>query len=153
MGGFGSGERLEKKTTVERCLTLDVGRFSKAVEVKHGLCSSGELTWTNSRKEQILSLRYWLEPKAKDFAVLHITTTLEAHRMEPVVERIRLTCTVPNFGGLRWWFVCPLVNAGVACAKWRTPHLCSGRPCSTTASSRNSAAVVWVWSTGRKTRA
>jgi hypothetical protein len=29
----------------------------------------------------------------------------------PVDYRVRLTTTPPNFGGLRWWFLCPLVRA------------------------------------------
>ena len=32
----------------------------------------------------------------------------------PVDYRVRLTSTRPNFGGLRWWFVCPLVRRRVA---------------------------------------
>jgi hypothetical protein len=30
---------------------------------------------------------------------------------KPVGYRVRLTTTRPNFGGLRWWFICPLVRA------------------------------------------
>src|SRR5262249_46565638 len=30
---------------------------------------------------------------------------------------IGLTSTVPRFGGLRWWFVCPLVVRGVPCRR------------------------------------
>ncbi|MFH2063161.1 MAG: hypothetical protein ABIJ46_03335 [bacterium] len=29
--------------------------------------------------------------------------------------RIRLTTTRPNYGGVRWWFVCPLSRNGRAC--------------------------------------
>jgi hypothetical protein len=115
MGGFGSGERLKKKTTVGRCLELDAGRFSKAASMNFGLLSMGELVWTRSRHGRNLSLRYWLEPKAKDLAVLRITTLLDAHGNEPVLEYIHLKGTIPNFGGVRWWFICPLLNAEVPC--------------------------------------
>lgn len=116
MGGFGSGERQIKKTTVESCLNLDAGRFSKQVAIRPGLYSTAELTWTNSRKERILSVRYWLEPKAEDRAVLHITSRLEADGTETtLIEPILLVGTRPNFGGVRWWFVCPLVKDGVTC--------------------------------------
>ena len=30
---------------------------------------------------------------------------------------VRLVATRPNFGGLRWWFVCPLVVNGRACGR------------------------------------
>jgi len=115
MGGFGSGARLKKKTTVERCLVLDVGRFSKAAGIKPWLYSSGELTWMNSSKERLLSLRFSLEPKAIDLAVLNLDTLLQANGTEPVIERITLKGTIPNFGGIRWWFLCPLHNAGTTC--------------------------------------
>jgi hypothetical protein len=31
--------------------------------------------------------------------------------------RINLTTSCPNFGGSRWWFLCPLVVAGRACSR------------------------------------
>lgn len=30
---------------------------------------------------------------------------------------IRLTTTRPRFGGLRWWFICPLTNQGRSCGR------------------------------------
>ena len=29
--------------------------------------------------------------------------------------RVRLVTTTPTYGGLRWWFICPLVINGVEC--------------------------------------
>jgi hypothetical protein len=115
MGGFGSGERVKKKTTVERCLKLDAGGFSKDVEFKPGFYSVGELTW-NRADQRILSVRYWLEPKSEDRAVLHITSKVEADRTETsLIEPIVLTGTIPHFGGVRWWFICPLIVDGATC--------------------------------------
>jgi hypothetical protein len=116
MGGFGSGERVKKKTTVERCLKLDVGRLSNDVGIKPGVYSVGELTWTNAGEERILSVRFWLEPKSEDRAVLHITSKVEADRTETsLIEPIVLTGTVPHFGGVRWWFICLLIIDGTTC--------------------------------------
>jgi hypothetical protein len=36
---------------------------------------------------------------------------------EPYDYRVLLTTTRPRFGGLRWWFVCPLVVRGYACER------------------------------------
>jgi hypothetical protein len=30
---------------------------------------------------------------------------------------VRLATTRPNYGGVRWWFVCPLVVRGVPCGQ------------------------------------
>jgi hypothetical protein len=38
---------------------------------------------------------------------------------EPVDYRIRLVTTRPHFGGLRWWFICPL--SGRRAAKLHRP--------------------------------
>jgi hypothetical protein len=115
MGGFGSGEKLKKKTTVEECLKLDVGRFSKTVCLVPGINSSGKLTWTNSRGEQILSLHYSLEPKAEDWAMFNLDTLMTTNNNGVVIESIPLQGTIPNFGGMRWWFLCPLVKSGATC--------------------------------------
>jgi len=34
---------------------------------------------------------------------------------EPFREDMHLKGTKPNFGGLRWWFICPLIQAGAPC--------------------------------------
>jgi hypothetical protein len=38
-------------------------------------------------------------------------------RQESANYTIRLTTTRPRFGGLRWWFLCPLVTWGRACER------------------------------------
>src|SRR5258705_5704745 len=115
MGGFGSGERSKKKTTVESCLKLDAGGFSKDAEIKPGVYSVGELTWRRA-DERFLSVPFWLEPKTVDRALLHITSRLETDGTETsLIEPIILTGTIPHFGGVRWWFICPLIVDGTTC--------------------------------------
>jgi hypothetical protein len=114
MGGFGSGERRKKKTTVERCLVLDAGCFSNAIRNSFGFSSTGELVWNSTRRGRV-SLRYWLDPKAKDLAFLRIETLMKGYGNEPILQYMHLKGTKPNFGGVRWWFVCPLLNAEVPC--------------------------------------
>jgi hypothetical protein len=44
------------------------------------------------------------------------TLALHYHQGETDVQmRIPLQATYPAFGGLRWWFTCPLIVNGVAC--------------------------------------
>ena len=51
--------------------------------------------------------------------VLNLTYTKTPHGGDAVDvdQSIRLTNTQPNFGGLRRWFVCPLVVSGRACRR------------------------------------
>ena len=117
MGGFGSGERLTKKTTTEMCLKLDVGRIEQPAIMKRNT-SGGRLTWRNRSGEQILAVHYWLEFTSEHRRVVHLCQKRKADGTEiRFHEPILLTSTTPNFGGVRWWFICPLIEDGVACKR------------------------------------
>ena len=47
---------------------------------------------------------------------LRLSTTFKATGAA-VDYRVCLTTTRPRFGGLRWWFVCPLTKAGRPCTR------------------------------------
>jgi hypothetical protein len=47
---------------------------------------------------------------------LRLSTTFKATGFA-VDYRVCLTTTRPRFGGLRWWFVCPLTKAGRPCTR------------------------------------
>lgn len=116
MGGFGSGERSEKKRTVEMCLILKASRFGKRLGRFERFLQT-EMHWTNSFGKLILSVRYRLE-NTGERPVLHLLSRTDAKgRKQPMWESIVLTSTRPHFGGLRWWFVCPLVDKDVACER------------------------------------
>src|SRR5271168_2772237 len=118
MGGFGSGERKIKRITVERCLRLDVKRIEQPRVMKCNRISGGRLTWSNGRGERMLSLSYWLELNTAHDRVVHLCEKQKADGTESRFdEPILLTSTVPNFGGTRWWFICPLIEDGVACKR------------------------------------
>jgi hypothetical protein len=47
---------------------------------------------------------------------LRLTYTLTASQ-EALDYRIRLATTRPQFGGMRWWFICPLIVNGAPCSR------------------------------------
>jgi hypothetical protein len=52
--------------------------------------------------------------------VLHLSYSWPDRRTrqrESADHRVALTTTRPRFGGLRWWFVCPLVVGGRPCGR------------------------------------
>jgi hypothetical protein len=118
MGGPGSGRRLNKKMVVEDCLQLDANRW-----VREGLRDRVRMagTWR------------WTYPGGRHFSVDYEVDTFDpeepfcqlwyAWARRPTGEpgwadyRVDLTATYPHLGGLRWWFVCPLVVGGVACRR------------------------------------
>lgn len=116
MGGYGSG-RPREKTTVEECLILSANKLMRDKVLRHGLHNSGTLTWTRvATGEKISTIGY--EVDTRDRAVAWIRLHYTATRSREAVDyRVGLTTTALPWGGVRWWFVCPLVVNGRSC--WR----------------------------------
>jgi hypothetical protein len=79
----------------------------KAVEAGNNI--SGSWHWTYQGQDRPhATIRYEADLKAPDAAWLrlHYTTA----NGEPMDYRVRLVTTRPHYGGLRWWFICPLVR-------------------------------------------
>jgi hypothetical protein len=122
MGGRGSGNhyhwhRRSKKTTVEASLSIDANRW-----MREGILRASVHLWGNWR---------WTYRSGSGFSVNYDVNTFDL--LQPVVRLsyswtwrrskepqsesylVQLTTTQPRFGGVRWWFVCPLVLNGAAC--------------------------------------
>ncbi len=113
MGGFGSGEwdRYGVKMTVEECRVLQVSKL-----VKDGLLSigsTGTLYWENADTDEHLasaSFSTFLRGGKRIFQLSYRWPDSDA-----VDIPIRLQTTYPNYGGVRWWFTCPLVAGDIPC--------------------------------------
>jgi hypothetical protein len=123
MGGFGSARARQKKTCVEDCWVLPVGKLQRDKVLGEGLHHSGSLTWNSTvTGEKMASVGYEmnaLDPQA--WLRLHYTFT----RFEEVAEvdcRVRLTTTPLPWGGVRWGFLCPAQNCGRRCRKLYLPN-------------------------------
>jgi hypothetical protein len=121
MGGSGSGNHYHwwrdgKKTVVEDCLSIDANRWKREGILKAGVRLSGSSRWTY--------------PSGSGFAVNFEVDTLDlaapsarlwywtsTQQQESADYRVRLTATRPCFGGLRWWFLCPLIVNDWACGR------------------------------------
>jgi len=108
MGGIGSGTwtRWPAKSVVERALTLDLYKLIKDGAFHPGQISSGSLTWTRPQSgEEIGSIGYSSDLRA----MVSGSVRLHYHHDGSHVDhRVSLTTTRPYFGGVRWWFVCPV---------------------------------------------
>ena len=123
MGGFGSG-RNGGRPVVEDGLTLDLGRLIGSGHVRPGNHVSGTLTWTNTRTgEHVASIGFeaCLLGPDRSWMRLHYTTTRRQDGSKVASDyRAQLETTRPRFGGLRWWFICPLT--GRRAAKLHLPN-------------------------------
>ena len=83
--------------------------------LKAGVHLSGRWQWKYP-DGHVCSIDY--EANTTDLAdpYLRVMYTLPS-KHETFDYRVRLTTTRPQFGGLRWWFICPLIKAGKACGR------------------------------------
>jgi hypothetical protein len=97
-----------RKSTVEEALTLNLSRLIKQGSIIPGAYVKGHLKWTNSRTEEVTAtIGYEADLRNKEDAWLRLLYAVNGERQD---YRIYLTTTVPNYGGLRWWFICPFTG-------------------------------------------
>ena len=100
----------KRKTTVELCRTIsakglkDNGFFAEN--------KSGVITWTNSFGENIgtRKIQSYVNGNGNKTYLELMTEGFVTSRQE-----IGLTTTPCNYGGVKWWFVCPVVKDGIYC--------------------------------------
>ncbi len=99
----GSWYRWNKKDTTEDCLNFDMRRFSELVDLT--VSRFGSWVWTRSN--------YFGERKSTiDYTVLpgrgvKLNYTANEKDYEYL---LRISATKPNYGGVRYWWLCPNTN-------------------------------------------
>jgi hypothetical protein len=111
MGGLGSGNFRGSRTTVESCLPLSISEFKE--ELRGGKRVTGRLVWSNG--------------DAVGFEILQGYSGLAvrlAYTSDGVdcTYSIPITATRPNFGGRRFWFLCPGQGCGRRVGKLYKPR-------------------------------
>jgi hypothetical protein len=111
MGGSGSGRWYRwqsAKTTVEESLSIAITTFrGRLIDG-----SAGTLHWGFGESQK--SVKYsvsveWDEPT--------ITLSYRRGDLGEVSLRVGTEISLPNFGGQRWWFTCPLSVNGRVCQR------------------------------------
>lgn len=113
MGGWGSG-RHSGHPAVEDGLTIDVSLMLRRGWIGDGTSGSGNLYWSrNGERFASIGHRYDMSDPANASLVLHFTWTPTGGQPQQVEQRIALVSTVPNYGGRRWWMLCPFTGRRV----------------------------------------
>jgi hypothetical protein len=116
MGGPGSGNwvgHLCPKTCAESCDAIDLAFLKRQGWLEPGGFRSGPLRWTvGGQVRSEITCVVDLTDESDPLMRLKYT-----YNGEPIAYSVRLTTTAPNYGGARWWFLCPLTARGVRC--WR----------------------------------
>ena len=106
MGGFGSG-RSGGRPTADMSKKIDLAWMIRAGRAKPGSWMSGRLSW-NCGGEPAGSISY--VANMEDLYVSYLRLNYwrgSGDDKEHVEQKIRLVFTEPNYGGRRWWMVCP----------------------------------------------
>lgn len=106
MGGFGSGRRRAKALTVEKSFSLSIG------SIKNALCrgpgSTCSVYWTiddNVVHEAWCSIRLQSEHLAVRVRHYDLPRKTDCEEHEQWIDT---SITHPYFGGVRFWFTCPI---------------------------------------------
>ena len=117
MGNERSGRRFfwGAKATVEESRSLDIVRWGREGLLRPGTCRSGTWGWHHSRTGEVQStIAYSIDLSADPHVRLQYVFTKTGEQLD---YRVELVCTRPHYGGLRWWFLCPVSVAGRPCRR------------------------------------
>lgn len=121
MGGYGSGRwsHHTKKTTVEECRCLDANEMMREGVLQANVWRQGGWVWKNAyTEEEVASIGYVMDAQETEgWLELRYTLTGPGKEVEDFDYKVELGTTRPYFGGLRWWFICPLVVNGRPCQR------------------------------------
>lgn len=107
----------DKRDVVEDCRSVSI-----AFLTKHDyFCGHrpGGITWKNSFGEEMASIGILVSTMNDDSYAKFFYTTTDRHSGEKTDYdyRVSLTTTPCNLGGIRYWFLCPLVLGGGICGR------------------------------------
>jgi hypothetical protein len=119
MGESGSGNRRAKrKITVEECLRISSNRWMRLGILRPGSRRSGSLTWPEADGGNF-TVRYKVNTvdSSPSVQLSYSWVWGDSSEEQSAHYTVRLTTTQPYFGGMRWWFVCPLGVGGQRCKR------------------------------------
>lgn len=116
MGGRGSGNwyRWNKKAVIEDCRCLDINWMVKLGAIPKCGWRNGSWIWTDSETGETNStIGYEADTRVPEnsFLRVHYTFTESQKRID---YKIRLSRSKANYGGERFWFLCPVTGKRVS---------------------------------------
>lgn len=113
MGGWGSG-RWGGRPTADMSKKVDLAWMIRTGRAVPGQWISGSLSW-NCGGEPAGWISYSANMEDPNASTLMLKFDLSSGEdRESVEQRIELVFTQPNYGGRRWWMICPYKHVRVA---------------------------------------
>ncbi len=118
MGGWGSG-RSGGRPVAEHSLRIDLPWMIRTQRVIPGSHITSRLYWTRGGEPSgDISYAAIMDEPGSERLILTYTRDNGGEK-ESVRQEVRLVWTQPNYGGRRWWMICPY--RGVRCSKLFMP--------------------------------
>jgi len=115
----------DAKITVEQATQLSIFKL-KEFGLLRGRCTS-TLTWTHKLSGKTSSIGILVDTEDLYAKVNYAITDRDTDEKTDYDYKINLTTTPCNFGGVRYWFICPLSRDGAYCGRRTgTLYLASG---------------------------
>ena len=110
MGGPGSGQTpargAAKRSTVEDSLVLTASTLICQKALRPWARTAGSWSWRyDGEGRPFATIGYEADLTDESDAWLRLRYRADG---EPLDYPIQLVTTIPNYGGRRWWFICPL---------------------------------------------
>ncbi len=115
MGGWGSG-RQNGKPLAEEAKRIDVSWMLRKGLLRPGARGSGSLSW-NRGGEPVGNIGFtfdMIDPDAAHMTLQFTVTRWGEAEGRRQSQHVRLSYTVPTYGGQRWWMHCPHTGRRVA---------------------------------------
>ena len=113
MGSASSG-RHGGKPLVEDCLRLDLAQLMRLEPVRDGIAGDGWLEWRLAG-QRLGRICFRIDLRQPSDARLVLEFRAGQGEVPKIRQIIRLAFTVPNYGGRRWWLICPDTGQRVRC--------------------------------------
>lgn len=112
MGGIGSGQYGGRPKT-DSSLDIDLSWMIRTGRARLGSRLLGNLSWSRNGESvgSIFYLADMMEPNAARLLLIYQQGLGDS--CTSVQQEIRLTHTSPNYGGRRWWMICPTIGIRV----------------------------------------
>lgn len=116
MGGSGSGTwyRHSKKDTTNDYYHWNIRNLVKGGFLQEGIRRSGTTTWSTIRMgitQLGSSVSFTVNPLDNDNKYVQVQYS-NSKTKEFFDYKISFTTTYPNYGGKRWWWICPITKCG-----------------------------------------
>lgn len=106
MGGWGSG-RYGGRPTADASLRIDLAWMMRTGRAKDGAAIWGSLSWSRGGEHSgSIGYRAIMDTPGEERLELSYTRG-KGDEAEQVKQTVRLCSTRPNYGGKRWWMICP----------------------------------------------